>query len=285
VLNMISTIRNFRSSALALATLLVITFPLAASAQGGMNKIAELPLVAMGPAVYSDSKLTVNGQTIIRDGQTTIAAEDGARPSRIRQGDYIAVTGDIMESGISLATTILVLNEEYVDGASPTYLRAIIDDVSDSGIARSANSQVDFTPSLSQTDLTNISSGNVVEFVGFNANDLMVATTTVSLGTTPAMNDGRLGSSVTAIRGSGVRAIRGSGVRAIRGSGVRAIRGSGVRAIRGSGVRAIRGSGVRAIRGSGVRAIRGSGVRAIRGSGVRAIRGSGVRAIRGSGVR
>ena len=262
---------------LPLVAVLGFAWPLSSAAQRGLDSIAEIPLVAIGPASYSDSKLTVNGQIIVRDGQTTIESESGPRPSRVRQGAYVAVAGDVLEPGKALATSIVVLDEEYVDGASPTYLRAMIDNITSSGLAYSANTTVDITPSLFQPEIANIANGDLVEFTGFNSNDLMVATNGLMLGNTTSISSGRLGSEVAAIRGSGARAIRGSGARAIRGSGARAIRGSGARAIRGSGARAIRGSGARAIRGSGARAIRGSGARAIRGSGARAIRGSGLR--------
>jgi hypothetical protein len=242
----------------------------------------ETPLLVIGQIsnIHLDTNtLTINGQSILLDSQTTTESSGGvsyglAGLNKLFIGDHVAVSGELMDPGLSLATTIIIFDDSYAAGDSTAYLRAIIDSFDAStATAKSGSSSIE----LSSTEASNISAGSEIEVFGSAYGTTFIANTLSNLSNTEA--------GLLAIRGSGVRAIRGSGVRAIRGSGVRAIRGSGVRAIRGSGVRAIRGSGVRAIRGSGVRAIRGSGVRAIRGSGVRAIRGSGVRAIRGSGVR
>ncbi len=247
----------------------------------------DVPLISVGMIQEIDlenSSVVVNGQTIVVDMATELQTSDAIHfgylsLGQLEQRDYVAIFGELIEPGLSLATIISLESSEYTQGASPAYIKAIVSD-SDftSATATSGSTFIDFSASLHSTDNTAISDGDTVEFFGTAIDSLLSATYIRN-------SSNQAGSAAQAIRGSGVRAIRGSGVRAIRGSGVRAIRGSGVRAIRGSGVRAIRGSGVRAIRGSGVRAIRGSGVRAIRGSGVRAIRGSGVRAIRGSGVR
>ena len=270
----------------SLAYLLCIIYSNGATAASGIESIDELPLVALGQLSHKDGAIEVNGQKIIRDSATIVAKESDGRTARLRQGDYVAVAGDVVEPGKSLATSIIILNEEYVDGASPTYVRAEIDRATSDGFAYSANSKIDLTPSMHEGGSSSgFSTGDIAEFSGISVDGLLLASAATSLTRSASVTSGRLGSSVRGIRGSGVRGIRGSGVRGIRGSGVRGIRGSGVRGIRGSGVRGIRGSGVRGIRGSGVRGIRGSGVRGIRGSGVRGIRGSGVRGIRGSGVR
>ncbi len=205
------------------------TYSALALAESALHSIDDLPLVAIGPVSYKDSRLTVNGQAIIRDGETTIEAEDGSPHARLRQGDYVAVTGDLMEPGRALATAIVVLDEEYVEGASPTYLRAIIESTSSSGVAYSAGSQVDFTPSLFQTELANIAQGDIAEFIGFNSDQLLVATEGGLVDTDGSMNAGLLGSSVQGIRTSGTRGIRTSGTRGIRTSGTRGIRTSGTR--------------------------------------------------------
>jgi len=258
---------------------------------GFANSSEELPLIAVGKIEHIDlaeSAVYVNGQRIVLDNYTEVHSSDVSLDgyiglSELTLFDYVAIGGENIDAGTSLATVIAKLDEAYVDGSSPAYLRAVISSSSgETGIALSGNSLIDYTGSLHSSENPKLAAGQLVEFFGTTIDSSFEATQAKTLG---SLGLGTNMASVQAIRGSGVRAIRGSGVRAIRGSGVRAIRGSGVRAIRGSGVRAIRGSGVRAIRGSGVRAIRGSGVRAIRGSGVRAIRGSGVRAIRGSGIR
>jgi len=250
----------------------------------------DIPLLAIGPITAIDREkgtVTVNGQSFTTDSQTGIYLQPtnlGDTDNLLEQ-DYVAIYGEIMDPGFSLATVISELPEEYVPGSSEVYLQLALDsNDSTKAIAASGQTVIDYSAALAKNDLVGTMPGDVVEFYGLAYGELFFATEAYAFDS--VLNDNFISSSsASAQRGSGVRAQRGSGVRAQRGSGVRAQRGSGVRAQRGSGVRAQRGSGVRAQRGSGVRAQRGSGVRAQRGSGVRAQRGSGVRAQRGSGVR
>jgi hypothetical protein len=203
----------------------------------------DVPLLAIGAISSVDDSLghvIVNGQTIIFDSQTIVEGSDAttAGLAGIRQltvGDHVAIAGEIVDPGTSLATLVLQLEESYVAGDSPAYLRAIIDEISPStAIAESGSSIID----LSSASPEELSLGTEAEFFGFAYDNTFVASASAS---------------VQRIRGSGVRRIRGSGVRRIRGSGVRELEDAAVQRIRGSGVRRIRGSGVRRIRGSGVR--------------------------------
>ena len=246
----------------------------------------ELPLVAMGPVSYDSGRITVNGQIIVRDKYTTVETENAEQSSRVRQGDYIAVVGDVIEPGKALATSILILDEEFVEGSSRAYLRAIIDSTSSDGIATSADTAIDITGTLHNTALTaDISSGNTVEFFGTTIQGLFVASEGSAIRADGSITAGARGTGVRGARGTGVRGARGTGVRGARGTGVRGARGTGVRGARGTGVRGARGTGVRGARGTGVRGARGTGVRGARGTGVRGARGTGVRGARGTGVR
>ena len=265
---------------------LVCSVPALSAASASSNAIlGEIPLVALGPAAFKEGRLTVNGQIIVRDNHTEIATENESASTRIRQGDYLAVAGDLMGSGRSLATTILILDEDYVDGSSPTYLRAQIDSASSTGKAYSSESVIDLGPSLFQTNISGLGRGDIAEFSGISVDGLLIASETSLVERGQSITSGRLLSSVRGARGTGVRGARGTGVRGARGTGVRGARGTGVRGARGTGVRGARGTGVRGARGTGVRGARGTGVRGARGTGVRGARGTGVRGARGTGVR
>ncbi len=220
----------------------------------------DIPLLAVGPISNIDAEnntFSINGQLFITDAQTEVADQTSV-------GDYVAVGGEIMNPGISLATTVVAIDDDYIAGASPAYIRVIIENI-EPALARATSgaSKLDYSASL-HADVT-ISQNEEVEFFGSAFGDHFFAFTVTTHSTTPSNGQSNLQN----IRGSGLRNIRGSGLRNIRGSGLRNIRGSGLRNIRGSGLRNIRGSGLRNIRGSGLRNIRGSGLRNIRGSGLR----------------
>ena len=167
----------------------------------------DVPLVAIGEADVSSLgtySLSVNGQKFVFDDHTVTAIENSTKSGNgpsgarlIRDGDYVAVSGELMDPGVTLATTIIILDEAYVDGASPTYVRAIIDGVDSSGYAYSRDSAVDYTASLYETQ--SIQPGDVVEFEGVSVEGVMLATSTLS-----------------GQRSSGLRGQRSSGLRGQR---------------------------------------------------------------------
>jgi hypothetical protein len=204
---------------------------------------SESPLIALGPITALDTlngSISINGQVIIFDDQTVTGTTESIAfglggTSLLSAGDYVIVTGELMDPGLSLATDVLLLDEAYVAGDSEAYLRVLTDqNNSTEGKVYSGDTTIDYSPALYSNSLDQWVEGTEVEFYGNAYENYFLAVDAL------AANES---SQTQAIRGSGVRAIRGSGVRAIRGSGVRAIRGSGVRAIRGSGVRSDANSG------------------------------------------
>ena len=196
----------------------------------------ETPLLAVGPALITNTDglvLSVNGQRIIYDSQTITAIENSSSSDTgfagielIQAGDYLVVAGELMGPGTSLATTIVVLDEVYTDGASPTYLRVIVDAISSDGYAFSDATSVDYTGTLYSNELAGLAVGDVVEFSGVNSEGVLVAL------------EGYLGdrdggavidSNILGQRHSGIRGQRHSGLRGQRHSGVRGQRHSGLR--------------------------------------------------------
>ena len=243
-----------------------------AYAVSGETEADDVPMLAIGPVSSisaEDQAISVNGQTFSIDSITEF---DGTTLSELSQGDYVAVGGELMDAGQSLATVVLALDESYAAGSSVSYLRVISGD-NNSSLASfsSGESVVDYSGAVAQAGLGGLETGSEVELFGSSYGDLFVANDATILGSAYETNR---------IRGSGGRRIRGSGGRRIRGSGGRRIRGSGGRDLEAAATQRIRGSGGRRIRGSGGRRIRGSGGRRIRGSGGRRIRGSGGRDFR-----
>jgi len=268
-----------KKCSLALAMALIASLAQASATE-------EPPLIAVGPlASFAEDgvSLQVNSQSFYLDEESLVLDSEGNLES-VSIGDYIAINGDLVSPGASYASTVVILDESYVPGSSPEYLRVIISSVDHAtGVASSGNTIIDFNGALHNASLSAISEGDIAQFYGTAHSEVIWALSAgVDVNTTGTTDSNN---TVAGLRGSGVRGLRGSGVRGLRGSGVRGLRGSGVRGLRGSGVRGLRGSGVRGLRGSGVRGLRGSGVRGLRGSGVRGLRGSGVRGLRGSGVR
>jgi hypothetical protein len=214
----------------------------------------DLPLVAIGASkiIHSDKQdaLTVNGQQIIFDDQSAIVfinPDSDKAPTAIdsiQNGDQIIVYGELVGPGILLATEVVVTGDKHVEGASQTYLRAIVEHTGDIGIAYSGNTIIDYTGTLSSDNLSQIKPGDVVEVHGTSFDSYFLAEAGYLVGSslsTTANNS----SAILGQRGSGIRGQRGSGIRGQRGSGIRGQRGSGIRGQRGSGIRGQRGSGIR----------------------------------------
>ena len=209
-----------------LTTLLALT---AWSISNAAYNPDDLPLVAMGPADVSGATLSVNDQRILYDGQTVtviqaINAEGVLETTntigvtRISDGDYVAIAGELIEPGVTLATAIIVLAEEYTEGASQTYVRSIISATDDAGFAFSGDSAIDYNGTLHTDELGALSPGDVVEFVGTETENVFVANTGNLAGRTGGAS---VDSNLTGIRAGGsLRGIRAGGsLRGIRAGG------------------------------------------------------------------
>ena len=158
------------------------------SASSAIND--EAPLVALGPAVISDAtgtvKLSINGQDIVFDAATLTSTESGSTEAPgydgvelLNSGQYVAVFGDNIEPGASLATDIIILEDTFVEGASKAYVQAIINDVTSAGYAFSDETTIDFTGTLYDGALQNLSAGDIVSVLGTSANGVIIATSGV----------------------------------------------------------------------------------------------------------
>jgi hypothetical protein len=218
----------------------------------------ETPLLAIGQVTAIDTinnTAQVNGQTILLDAQSQITSASNISYGidALQTGDHVAVSGDLVDLGFSLATNIIIFDDTYVAGDSSAYVRVLIDSLDETTVkATSGSTSID----LVNVDRPKVLAGIELEAFGSAYGNICSAESISILSLADEEE-----SNLQKIRASGVRKIRASGVRKIRASGVRKIRASGVRKIRASGVRKIRASGVRKIRTSGVRKIRASGVR------------------------
>ncbi len=230
-----------------------------------------IPLVALGPISSIDNAsgtIQILGQVVQVDSVTRTIIIEGKLDTAsglsglalLSAGDYIAVAGEVMDPGQHLGTVLVRMPTPYVEGATPVYVRTIVESVEHEIAHVSAgDTSINFGAALYDGVLLNLDQGSVVEFFGTTAADHTTVNATA----------GNIISGATGLKGSGVRGLKGSGVRGLKGSGVRGLKGSGVRGLKGSGVRGLKGSGVRGLKGSGVRGLKGSGVRGLKGSGVR----------------
>jgi hypothetical protein len=229
-----------------------------------------LPILAIGPITEitgKNSAIGLLGQQIVFDDQTitittsfdedseSIAANGQEGINSLLIGDYVVVAGENMAAGESLGTVVIRLSTTFVNGASPVYLRTMLDSVLPAiGSASSGTTKIDYSGALHDDALAQISNGSIVEYLGY---------TSASDSATLIATYGNNISETQGIHGSGLRNADGGATQGIHGSGLRGIHGSGLRGIHGSGLRGIHGSGLRGIHGSGLRGIHGSGLRGL----------------------
>ena len=242
---------SYKSSVKRIATIAAVAAISAVSANlayASSNSLEEdmIPLIAIGPAylekVAGYRTLSVNGQEIIIDSQTQMMTRSGpssdlalSKASKIDSGDYIEVYGEPVDVGLALGTIIVIRDEPYVDGASETYLAAIVGSTGTNGFAYSNGSTIDLTAALYGQAAQGIAEGDIVELYGTNVGNTLLASEANGVGRDISAAYSRL----TGQRASGtLRGQRASGtLRGQRASGtLRGQRASGtLRGQRASG--------------------------------------------------
>jgi len=190
-----------------------------------------IPLVALGPISSIDNAsgtIQILGQVVQVDSVTRTIIIEGKLDTAsglsglalLSAGDYIAVAGEVMDPGQHLGTVLVRMPTPYVEGATPVYVRTIVESVEHEIAHVSAgDTSINFGAALYDGVLLNLDQGSVVEFFGTTAADHTTVNATA----------GNIISGATGLKGSGVRGLKGSGVRGLKGSGVRGLKGSGVR--------------------------------------------------------
>jgi hypothetical protein len=220
--------------------------------------------VVVGPV----EKVASKSATLTVLGQTFLLPAKAAKAAALSVGAYVVVAGDLDSRGTLVATSVKVLPDAYVPGATQIYLQGAVDRYSAAaGLVQIGDLKILVSQALSTNAMQSFLTGDVVELVGTQA---------VSRGPVWA-------TTVHAIQGTGALAIQGTGALAIQGTSSLAIQGTGALAIQGTGALAIQGTGVQAIQGTGSLAIQGTGKLAIQGTGALAIQGTGTQAIQGTG--
>jgi hypothetical protein len=190
---------------------------------------SESQLLAVGKISkinIEKNSIEINGQDFAVDSVTEIIPSNENPPIKgpagiitLAPGDHVAVTGEMMDAGKSLATTIVQLKDTFVDGASQAFVQVQIDGVSkETGHVTSGKSYIDYTAALHENSLEDIQLGAIARFYGITVLESFIASQALITDKEPSQ-----------IQTSGIRAGRGSGIRAGRGSGIRAGRGSGIR--------------------------------------------------------
>ena len=143
-----------------------------------------IPLIAVGVVSETSagsSVATVIGQQIVIDDQTLLVTvgSNHSSPSvaigsdifdQLSEGDYVAIAGEVMDPGYNLATVVVKLEQPYVDGASPAYLRSMLTSTDTSlALASSGNTRIDYSGALNNKSLSGIHPRAVVEYIGFTA--------------------------------------------------------------------------------------------------------------------
>jgi hypothetical protein len=277
----------------------LLALPSLAAAQ---HRAALGPVEAFGK---SSSTITVLGQTFAISDATRIAINGrqisaGEVSNLISRGQRVYVEG-IDLTGQSLATSIDVVRDPYVAGATAVHLLGKISEFSPtSGFIRIGSLRIDST-SIDPELMGKLQVGSTVQISGIqpSPNGRVVGPIQLSIAGSGLRVEsiGGSGAQVQSIGGSGKFSIGGSGaqIKSIGGSGKLSIGGSGtqLQSIGGSGtqLQSIGGSGtqLQSIGGSGtqLQSIGGSGKLSIGGSGaqLQSIGGSGTLSIGGSGTQ
>ncbi|MGI9318047.1 MAG: hypothetical protein ACR2QW_12015 [bacterium] len=173
-----------------------------------------------------ENLIEVNGQNLILDSQSLVESQLGnfngiTGLKYLSIGDHVAVTGDLMDPGVSLASEVIVFEAPYVAGSSESFARVVISSFdTERATVSSGKTQVN----LSNIANTGFTAGEEIEAFGSAFDESFVAQSI----TIPSDSNSET-SGLVKIRASGSRKIRASGSRKIRASGSRKIRASGSR--------------------------------------------------------
>ncbi|MDH3977676.1 MAG: hypothetical protein OEU86_04120, partial [Gammaproteobacteria bacterium] len=140
----------------------------------------DLPLVAMGAITeksIENRTAQILGQDIFFDdftlvisteiGSNNLIATNGISAlEKINPNDYVIIAGELMEEGKSLATTIIVLSEQYETSNSVAYLRALFSTKSNGSVTSGAT-VVEQGLALDNQDLTKTKRNTAAEYIGF----------------------------------------------------------------------------------------------------------------------
>ena len=209
-------------------------------------------LVAIGRVDSVDStfsSITILGQEIFVIETTLALGSVGELPE---VGAYVAVSGELLTPGKAVASAVVSVPAVYIEGVSPTYVRALTETIEAAPHIKIAGElRIDTGNAYWPNEQAESALTATIEAVGYASNGELIA---FSARIVPGQAIGTpQEESVNINSGSDLAGIHGSGLRGIHGSGLRGINGSGLRGINGSGLRGINGSGLRGINGSGLR--------------------------------
>ena len=272
--------RKTSRAALVVGSLVAALFPFTSPASiigGDLNSIiggdatiiASHAFAVIGSVERVDrhnNLIVVLGQSYSVDQSTRISiAENIFRSDAtknlklIRPGDYVAVAGSTISTGIVTASRIALLATAYVDGASPTYLKGQVSSLDQAlGRLTVGSLQVDYTSSLHTLDATQLSIGSKIELLGIrpSANGAMLAFTAMA-----TLPESIIGGDANSIIGGDANSIIGGDANSIIGGDVNSIIGGDVNSIIGGDVNSIIGGDVNSIIGGDVNSIIGGDAR------------------------
>ena len=154
--------RTLLQSGLALVG---VAFAVGSAYSDVRRDVPEHSRLVLGPVTAIDStsaSVTVLGQTF-SVGQSTYGA--GWTDGRVSVGDYVLAIG-FQGTNVLSALVLARVDEQYVPGASPVFLRGPIDSANSAlGVAGLGTALIDYTPAL-DGGTTGLVPGRVGEFLG-----------------------------------------------------------------------------------------------------------------------
>ena len=228
------------------------------AARGSNNSIDRFQqkfgteLLLLGPLTALDagaSSVDVLGQTV------TMGPGMARDVAALRPGELVAVTGTVQPDGRILASRVVSVASDYVDGATEVLGTGVVTSLR-AAVARATVGKLslDYSPALHAGD-PGIRVGSTIQFrgirIGGTSSAIAFSISSLGAGANP---NGSMGSGLNGSMGSGVNGSMGSGKRVIAkgsmGSGVNGSMGSGLNGSMGSGRNGSMGSGPNGSMGS-----------------------------------
>ena len=283
---------NFRSRPVLHRCVVTTVFVAAVS----FSSLASAAPLAIGTVDQVDSRtssIVVLGQKYsvasakLIAGNKSYPAIQGVR--FLSQQSLVWVDGEIAKDGTAKVSSITVLPEANVPGATQVFVAGVVTAVDRTGKVKIGGLTIDTTPTVGASNTT-IKVGDKLEFLGTQpvANGLFVANALAPLrvqgvGGTGAQGVG--GTGRTGVGGTGAQGVGGTGAQGVGGTGAQGVGGTGAQGVGGTGAQGVGGTGRTGVGGTGAQGVGGTGAQGVGGTGAQGVGGTGAQGVGGTGAQ
>ncbi len=191
------------------------------------------------------------------------------------------VDGTLTKDGKAKVSTINVLPETNVPGATQVYVAGVVSAVSLTGAVKVGSLTIDTTPIIGASFRV----GETVAFVGTQPvpNGVLVANALAPLGVGGTGAAGVGGTGAAGVGGTGAAGVGGTGAAGVGGTGAAGVGGTGKSGVGGTGAAGVGGTGAAGVGGTGAAGVGGTGATGVGGTGKSGVGGTGAAGVGGTG--